>query len=203
MVVTSDHSGAFQLAIFLNNQCFHMVTKGPQDAFKKVVGGNMKKELLKLAKTVIAPLALAVAMAFSPVAAYAAGHEGGHGFGGRGGYGGGHSSAARETTAAADITADTEAACAAAIMPDAVITVAVATMVGVVIMAWVSGSAFMRLTAMLLRHATLRGFMTHMAAGKPIRAAQFPTDINALAASIGVLVTRGKPSTANEKRRRL
>jgi hypothetical protein len=97
----------------------------------------------------------------------------------------------RETTAAADITADTEAACAAAIMPDAVITVAVATMVGVVIMAWVSGSAFMRLTAMLLRHATLRGFMTRMAAGKPIRAAQFPTDINALAASIVVLVTRG------------
>jgi hypothetical protein len=72
-----------------------MVTKALKMLLERVVGGNMKNELLKLAKTVIAPLALAVAMAFSPVAAYAAGHEGGHGFGGgRGGYNGGRSFAA-------------------------------------------------------------------------------------------------------------
>jgi hypothetical protein len=95
MVVTSNRSGVFQLSVFSINQCFHTVTKAPKMPLERVVGGNMKKELLKLAKTVIAPVALAVAMAFSPVAAYAAGHEGGHGYGGgRGGYGGGHSFAA-------------------------------------------------------------------------------------------------------------
>ena len=52
----------------------------------------MKKELLKLVKTVFTPLAIVVTMAaFSPVGALAAGH----GFtGGRGGFSGGHSFAA-------------------------------------------------------------------------------------------------------------
>ncbi len=53
----------------------------------------MKKQFLQLVKTVLAPVALTVAMAvFSPITALAEGHGGGHGFsGGHGGYGGGHS----------------------------------------------------------------------------------------------------------------
>jgi len=54
----------------------------------------MKNGFVKMVKTAVAPLALAVAMAaFSPVAALAAGHGGGHGFSGgghAGGSGGGH-----------------------------------------------------------------------------------------------------------------
>ncbi|HTC35946.1 MAG TPA: hypothetical protein VK724_21390 [Bryobacteraceae bacterium] len=52
----------------------------------------MKSGFLKMIKTAIAPLALVVAMAFSPVAALAAGRGGGHGFSGgghAGGFGGG------------------------------------------------------------------------------------------------------------------
>jgi hypothetical protein len=154
--------------------------KGPQNAFRKIVGGSMKKELLKLAKTVIAPVALAVAMAFSPVrrmrrvmkahtdlAADAVATAEGvpllH----------------RETTAVpADITADT----VAGITPDVVITAAVDTMAAVGIMAWASDSELMHLMAMQLQHATLQGFMTRMAAGRRIQVAPFLTDINALAA---------------------
>jgi hypothetical protein len=53
-------------------------------------GAIMKNEVLKRAKTLFAPVALAIAMAaFSPTASLAAEHYGGHSFGG--GHGGGFS----------------------------------------------------------------------------------------------------------------
>ena len=59
----------------------------------------MKTQFLKLVKTVVAPMALAVAMAaFTPVAALAQGH-GGYG-GGHGGYSGGHGGYAGHSSAA-------------------------------------------------------------------------------------------------------
>jgi hypothetical protein len=54
----------------------------------------MKSTLLKRAKALFAPVALAIAMtAFSSTMAFAAEHQGGHGFGGGhgGGFSGGHS----------------------------------------------------------------------------------------------------------------
>ena len=52
----------------------------------------MKQGFLKLAKTVIAPVALVAAMAFSPVGAFAQNRGGGHSGGRQGGFnGGGHS----------------------------------------------------------------------------------------------------------------
>ena len=49
----------------------------------------MKNEFLKLVKWAFAPAALAVVMAFSPAAAFAAEHDGGHGFNGGHGFSGG------------------------------------------------------------------------------------------------------------------
>jgi hypothetical protein len=83
------------------------------------------------------------------------------------------------TVTVADITADTVGARAAGIMPDEDITVAADTMADVGIMAWASGSELMRLTAMRLQRATLRGFMTGTVAGKRIPVAPLLTDINA------------------------
>jgi len=55
----------------------------------------MKKKFLNRFGKVLAPVALVVAMAVSPVAVFAAGHDGGRGGGGHaGGFGGGHSFAA-------------------------------------------------------------------------------------------------------------
>jgi hypothetical protein len=51
----------------------------------------MKQGFLKLAKTVIAPVALVVAMAFSPAGAFAQNRGGGHEGGREGGFNGGHS----------------------------------------------------------------------------------------------------------------
>jgi hypothetical protein len=79
------------------NSAFMCLAKGHLHALRKgVVGGYMKQELLTTIKKVLGPVALAVAMAvFSPIAALAGDHGGGHAYGGgRGGFGGGHPFAA-------------------------------------------------------------------------------------------------------------
>jgi hypothetical protein len=75
---------------------FMSLAKATHMLFRRVLEVVMKSGFLKLVKNVVAPVALVVAMAaFSPVAALAADHGGGHGFsGGHGGFGGGHSFAA-------------------------------------------------------------------------------------------------------------
>jgi hypothetical protein len=59
--------------------------------FERVLEAVMKQGFLKLTQRVIAPLAIVVAMAFSPVGAFAQNRAGGHAGGRQGGFNGGRS----------------------------------------------------------------------------------------------------------------
>jgi hypothetical protein len=85
----------FSLHFFQPINAFKPLATATRMPLRRALEVVMKKGFLNRFGKVLAPAALVVAMAVSPVAVFAAGHDGGRGGGGHaGGFGGGHSFAA-------------------------------------------------------------------------------------------------------------